>query len=526
VVTSFNLLTEPLIRIIADDGSRRALSLPAVYAALTDDRVAAFATLRPHQRHGWHAFLVQVATQALHKAGVEEPPADTDAWRGALRGLTPGFPDDEPWSLTAPPDKPSLLQAPLPEGSFDPLKNLYAAPDEIDTLVTSRNHDLKTARMTAAEPDDWLYALVQVQTCEGYLGRGNYGISRMNSGYGNRPGISVAPPGGIGRRVIRDIRRLLALRPEILGDNPQYPTEGGLGLVWLEPWDGTRPLSPGDLDPYYVEICRRLRLVPADGDLAARGTGSKAARIAMPKELNGITGDPWTPIDLGDGRKPPKALTVDGRGFHYHRLARILFSSDYRQAPLQAVADSDGDRDLTMVCRALARGEGQTEGLHERIVRVSRKGAGLLRRRHIDPLAGLAEARITDIASLAKALRYALMVLFQGGPDREDFKHQDKGSGARAEPFLARFDAAVDRRFFDDFWTEADHLDAPEAKAAARRSWLLQLRDLARDVLRTAESGSPVSTVRSYRAIARAEGAFDGAFAKAFPDIREHSDAA
>lgn len=528
MVTSFNLLTEPLIRIVADDGSRRALSLPAVYAALTDDRVAAFSALRPHQRHGWHAFLVQVATQALHKAGVEEPPADADAWRGALRGLTPGFPDDEPWSLTAPPDKPALLQAPLPEGSFDPLSKVYETPDLIDPLVTSRNHDLKRARMIAAESDDWLYALVQLQTCEGILGAGGgkYGISRMNSGYGNRPGIGVAPPGGIGRRVVRDILRLLALRPKILDDNPQYPPEGGLGLIWLEPWDGTRPLSPGDLDPYYVEICRRLRLALTDDRLVARGTGSKVARIAMPKELNGITGDPWTPIDLGDGKNPAKALTVDGRGFHYRRLARILFSSDYRQAPLQAVAESDGDRELTMVCQALVRGQGKTEGLHERVVPVSRKGASLLRRRQIDPLAGLAEARITDIASLARALRYALMVLFQGGPDREDLKPQDKGSETRAGLFLARFDAAVDRRFFEDFWTEADHLDAPEAKAAARRAWLLKLRDLARDVLRTAESGSPVSAVRSYRAMARAEGAFDGAFAKAFPDIREHSYAA
>lgn len=525
VMADFNLLTEPLIRVVEADGSHRALSLPEVYAGLAADRVVAFSALRPHQRHGWHAFLVQVAAQALHKAGLDALPGDPGTWRDLLRALAPGFPGDEPWSLAAPAGRPALLQAPQPEGSFDPLKNFYEAPDEIDTLVTSRNHDVKAARMATAEPDDWLYALVQLQTCEGFLGAGNYGISRMNGGFANRPGIGVAPPGGLGRRAARDVRRLLELRPRILEENPHYPAEGGIGLVWLTPWDGTQPLQPADLDPYYVEICRRLRLVVADGRIGARGVGSKAARIAMPKELNGITGDPWTPIDTGDANGTAKALTVDGRGFHYRRLARILFSADYRPAPLQAVVESDGDEGLTLVCRALVRGQGKTEGWHERIVRVSRKGAGLLRRARTDRLAGLAEERVADVASLGKALRYALMMLFQRGPDREDFKPRDPGSGARAEPFLTRFDAEVDRSFFDDFWLEADHLDAPEQKAA-RRKWHRKMRDIARDVLRTAESGSPVSSVRSYRALARAEGSFNAAFAKAFPELRENTDAA
>lgn len=525
-MASFNLLTEPLIRIVGTAGSHRALSLPALYAELVADQVAAFSGLRPHQRHGWHAFLTMVGAQALHRAGLDEPPTDPDAWRSLLRALTPDFPADEPWSLTAPADKPALLQAALPEGSFDPLKNVYAAPDEIDTLVTSKNHDVKAARMVAAEADGWLYALVQLQTCEGFLGAGNYGVSRMNGGFANRPGIGVAPPGGIGRRVVRDIRRLIALRPKILADNPHYRAEGGVGLVWLEPWDGVRSLGPDELDPYYVEVCRRIRLVAVDGRIGARGVGSKAARIAMPKQLNGMTGDPWAPIDHGDGKSAPKALTVDGRGFHYRRLARILFHKGYAPAPLQTLAGNDGDDGLTLVCQALVRGQGKTEGWHERVIPISRRGAGLLKRGRTDELAGLAEDRIADVAKLGSALRYALMVLFQRGPDPEDFKPRDPGSAAHAAPFLTRFDAEVDRTFFDDLWFEAEHLEEPEQKTVVRGAWIRKMRGIGRDVLRTAEAGSPASAVRSYRAMARAEGAFDRAFAKAFPDVREHADAA
>ena len=40
-MAAFNLLTEPLIRIVGHDGGRDALSLPATYAALAADRVAA-----------------------------------------------------------------------------------------------------------------------------------------------------------------------------------------------------------------------------------------------------------------------------------------------------------------------------------------------------------------------------------------------------------------------------------------------------------------------------------------------------
>ncbi len=69
----YSLLDEPLISArLAADGSRVHLSLPALFVALAGDQVRDFPALRPHQRHPWHAFLVQLAAMALHRAGQTE----------------------------------------------------------------------------------------------------------------------------------------------------------------------------------------------------------------------------------------------------------------------------------------------------------------------------------------------------------------------------------------------------------------------------------------------------------------------
>ena len=84
-------------------------------------------------------------------------------------------------------------------------------------LVTAKNHDLKQAVMTEARAEDWLFALVTLQTMEGFLGAGNYGISRMNGGFANRAAISLAPPGGPAAQWRRDLRQVLALRGKLGG---------------------------------------------------------------------------------------------------------------------------------------------------------------------------------------------------------------------------------------------------------------------------------------------------------------------
>ena len=60
-----------MIQVLATDGvaSQTRMSLPETYAALMRDEVGSFPALRPHQRHAWHAFTVQLGAMALHRAG-------------------------------------------------------------------------------------------------------------------------------------------------------------------------------------------------------------------------------------------------------------------------------------------------------------------------------------------------------------------------------------------------------------------------------------------------------------------------
>ena len=161
----FDLLSEALIR-AAPCGT---LSLPGVLAALARDEVESFPALRPHQAPAWRMFLGQIGALALHRGETTEPPQDEPAWRDLLRALAPEFPHDEPWRLVVDDrTKPAFLQPPVPKGVT--LSNNVETPDALDLLITSRNHDLKQAVARRADPEDWIFALVSLQTGEGFGG--------------------------------------------------------------------------------------------------------------------------------------------------------------------------------------------------------------------------------------------------------------------------------------------------------------------------------------------------------------------
>lgn len=495
------------------------LSLPALYVALMADEVEDVPAVRPHQRQALHAFLVQVGVLAILEAQQTEPPTEAETWARLLRGLTPEYPDDEPWRLVVKNlSMPALLQPPVPEGKLEVLKECEETPDALDMLVTSKNHDLKSQRMVAAAPEHWFYALLTLQTLEGFLGAGNYGISRMNGGFASRPMIGLAPSDKMGARVRRDIRRLMAERSSILEDNPGFSKASGLRLLWLEPWDGVAPIAPKRLDPFYVEVCRRVRLIEVHGRIVARRATTKAARIDFPKNANGVTGDPWTPIDQRKGGA--KALTIDGGGFHYKRVADLLDPQQYKPAPLQRWRQDDGSEGLSLVLTATVRGQGGTDGFHERRIPVPPTAVSWFGTQ-ADALASLAKARIQDTSAMRlKVLRTALYVLFQNAPDKLNISHTV--SETKAAPFLAAFDRAVDRDFFEALFAELAATKAA-TKIAARRKWLRDLKTLGAIQLEAAKAGTPRSSIRRYQAEGAADTKFEWAFRRQFPAAMENN---
>ncbi|NKB16321.1 MAG: hypothetical protein HC774_04730 [Sphingomonadales bacterium] len=244
-------------------------------------------------------------------------------------------------------------------------------------------------------------------------------------------------------------------RHEIIKDNPLHAANGGLRLLWLEPWDGATSFDPGKLDPYYIEICRRVRLRNDGGRIVVRRGSSSAPRINQPKskhqgkDFTLPTGDPWTPVENDSG----KPLTLDGSGFHYRRVVNLLDAEKFRPAPLQTLFDADGKGGAQIVFAAIVRGQGETQGYHERRIHVPERLKPVFMRKPATgdapvDLARVARERVEDVAKVAsKALRPALFSLYQAAPEKLDF--QDPKAKSKAQIFLDQFDRAVDEDFFE-----------------------------------------------------------------------------
>ena len=61
-------------------------------------------------------------------------------------------------------------------GKLADYKNTVETADELDMLVTSKNHDLKSSVASSDEIDDWIFALISLQTSEGFGGLATTGF--------------------------------------------------------------------------------------------------------------------------------------------------------------------------------------------------------------------------------------------------------------------------------------------------------------------------------------------------------------
>ena len=513
----YNILTEPIIRYVGD--SPKLGALPGVLSALMRDEVIAFPALRPHQRHPWHAFLVQLGALAIYNSGSSEIPREASDWLRLIRNLTPDFKNDEPWHLVIDDiAKPAFMQPPASSGErLSDYKSTVITPDQLDMLVTSKNHDLKSAVALSGGPDDWLFALISLQTQEGFSGAGNYGISRMNGGLGCRPAFSVTPSARPGGHVRRDVEALLERRERLLDDYPMH--ERGIQLLWLQSWDGAKveSLSLDDLDPFYIEVCRRIRLQSGHRNrIHARRATSKAPRVEA-RMMKGDTGDPWTPVDP----KESKSLTLSSAGFNYRRTAEYL--TDWRWSPLMELtrAERNSPQPMMLVARGMVRGQGKTEGYHERIVpfreRVMR---AIGRPGGVEELGDLARDRIEEIRRVQRILRHAVSVFASGGKtDGVGEEYRD-----RANPWANRLDEIVDFAFFDELQEEYEA--GVDDRRRIRHEWQDGVIKSARGLLRQAQDTLPCPAIQRYRAQVRSDSVFEGRMRSnnGFPHLFDHVD--
>ena len=537
-----NLLVDRLIRFETCEGLE-AGTLPEVFAALMADRVECFPALRAHQEPAWHMFLAQLGAIAAHRARLPSPPDDAATWQDIIGRLTrKEFPDDEPWCLAVDDwSKPAFLQPPVPDGVA--LEKPVATADGLDMLITSRNHDLKQSVASGATADDWVFALISLQTMEGYGGPKNYGIARMNGGSSSRVLMGLAPivtgaaasTFGPGPWLKRDIGQLLARRDELLRSTPiPYPGKDGLALTWTAPWPDGEQLSLDRLDIWFTEVCRRVRLRHEKSDVCAVVGNSSAERVNA-KHLKGAAGDAWAPVHRIDG----KTLTIgDDGNFSYKRIVELLFSSEWQSPVMADLGDDEPDKVASwlLVVAAIARGNSKTGGFKSRSLPLKgREARGLGARRK--ELHKLATEQINEIEKLDTVLRDALALAVAGGaPEKIKIR---KDVYKHTQPYRDRLDAVADRAFFPALWArfEAEQQGTPDDVEAARRAFLLPLIGTARHLLEEALDGIPCRSIRRPRAEARARRRFEvqlhsdktgfpGLFPKATDDQLEEIDAA
>lgn len=493
---SLDLLDDPLLEVRASRAE--GASLPEVLARLAAGEDLEFNALQAHQQHSWHAFLVQVAALAAHHGNLDPLPEASGAWKDALLGLSNG--QREAWCLVVPDlAEPAFFQPPVPEGSLDGFKR-RTTPDSIDVLVTTRNHEVKQERVTAPRPEHWVYSLVSVQTMEGYSGKFNYGIVRMNSGYGSRPAVGFIADLGRGRAFLRDIASWRRARRHLI-ETYGYREEGGHALLWTLPWQGDIGLALQQCDPFFIEICRRLRLVQDEAQPIAFSANSRCERIT-PGDTKGDTGDVWTPVRREDGA----ALSIGAKGFSYDLIQELLLSGTYELGEAARLTGAESTESW-MLARGFARGQ-KTEGYHERLLPIPAAARRfLMKSDERERLGAVARRWVEIVAEIRRSvLRPALCALLQEGQAKLDFRDQ------RVQTWLRPLDRKVDQIFFPRLW-ESVEADLPEE---ADNRWTRETIALARGLLEEAIRSAPLPSVRKYRAIARAERVFNGATKKRF----------
>jgi CRISPR system Cascade subunit CasA len=509
-----NLLTDSLLRVVTLAGET-SMHLPRFLEALGRDEVESLPSLQRHQEDAFHVFVCYLAAAVLARTNEKNPVQEASYWRNGLYQLAEG--NEAAWTLVVDDlSQPAFMQPPLPQADHGRLQLSAQTPDELDLLPTAKNHELKKARAAHPSLDKWVYALISLQTMSGFFGRGNQGISRMNSGFGNRPIVEIIHERRLGKHWHDAVIRLGIHRTQVL-EGPWGYASNGLVLVWLKEWDGKIALPIQELDPFYLEICRRLRLRNCKGKLLAAGISADYPRIAT-KELSGNLGDAWTPVDLAN-KKGVSALTVGSAGITASLLRRLIFRDQLALTALHKPL-SNRPGDVWLLASVLVRGQGTTDGFHERWVRIPGQSRTRLfgPRDQRESLAALSKTAIDFAGEVQnRVLKPAVFAFLEGAPDKLQFDRDSAQTWWKKAQ--RRYEEFWSDSYFSWLWSVPGTFEA----MVEQRRWLICLRDHASEVLRETIRTMPTHSGRRYRARTQTERVFWGALNKHFPQLKEES---
>lgn len=471
-------------------------TLPELLYTLVNDTVSVLRELRPHQSDAVYMFLVQLVALCAdwNDWSANEIESKTvEDWEEALYVL--GGENEHAWELvstTYTVDRPIFLQPGIPEKKIDTLEHVADTPDAIDILVTAKNHDVKLEMAVGASVEEWVYALITMQTMSGYSGKGNFGIVRMNGGLGSRLCAYCAKDTAWSSRFIRDITILLT------ENDPQWEAVGfshkSNGLTYLCMWDGKTSLPLAGQHPFFIECSRRIRLFQRDNGSLYAVYGSSDVPFVQVKggmdKWTGVCGDPWGMTSVQEN----KALTVSAQGITYKLIANI-FSGEYVFGLLNQPRKGD-----TMMCfSVLVRGQGKTEGFHTRVVPIPPKVLARLSER--DRIAKLMQSNIALVEKTQKALAVTLRGYFEPRWDRNS--KDPKVSG-----LVAAWEKQVDTLFLPAMW-DIVAADSSESQEKMENAWHTRLRHTARACADDVFQTYSVTVRNQYKSITEANVRFN-----------------
>lgn len=512
-----NFLYDDVFRVKTKEGSER-LTLPSLLSRLAKNDVDHFVGMQRHQADAFHVFLSYLAAAVLARCSIWEPKQDEAFWREGLLNLA-GKSGKAAWQLIQEDiTQAAFMQPPLPKDAK--ATSEVAAADQLDVLQTAKNHDVKRTRAAFSSIDTWVYSLISLQTMSGFLGRGNQGISRMNSGFGNRAIVELLRTKEPGQRWLDALARLKIHRQELAQSHFGYSADG-LVLVWLMPWDGETSLELAQLDPFYIEICRRVRLRRRGTSIVAQLYSAEKPRIAA-KDLKGAVGDAWLPVDLKEvrGRKEAelRALTFPAAGINAEHMRRLIFKQAVKLSPLQNPLD-EWQEDLWLSASVLIRGQGTTDGFYEWDVLIPKeKVVSIFGRTGDRSLEALSRESIEQAAVMQnRVLKPAVFAHILGAPDQ--LRLDDEFATAIWANLVREFEVKWSGKYFP--WL----FSVPEKFAQDQeiRRWVEILRDIALEVLEKVEAALPGHGGRTYRIRTQVRNRFWGGLYRHFEFLRREN---
>jgi CRISPR system Cascade subunit CasA len=163
---------------------------------------------------------------------------------------------------------------------------------------------------------------------------------------------------------------------------------------------------------------------------------------------------------------------------------------------------------LWLVASALVRGQGTTEGFHRFILPVPPKvQTRLLNKVEKDRLSELAQQLHKDVRDIETALRMAMTVLTEGGPDNPDFNRDAVKAWVNGR--MQGFRTNWQERFFPTLWRSIEI-----GEEEARKEWVTDLTHRSKEQLQEAGQLLPLPQTRRYRARVRSDSTFWGVLHK------------